>query len=335
MGSLKSDIIEYCERIGKNSLLVQGAGGNISWKEGSDLWIKASGMRLANATIDEIFIPADLVYLREAIRRRDFGVTPILSIKSDLRPSIETLLHAVMPQTIVLHLHAVPVLSRLIRYDCRNEFLALMNDSIPWFIVKYCQPGAELAAAVSAAFAAQPETVVIFLESHGLVIGADSVTKIDNTLDLITDMVGISAPIPQTFAISAPKALIHGYEPIAENNLHQLALEPNLFPRLAADWALCPDHVVFLGKKAYVFQSWNDLHDSLSRQEIWPELVFIRDVGVFIRPSFSDAKMAQLRCYLDILLRQNPKTKLRKLTESQCNQLLNWDAERYRTSIAT
>ena len=35
-----------------------------------------------------------------------------------LRPSIETLIHALMPQRIVIHLHAIDVLSHLVRDDC-------------------------------------------------------------------------------------------------------------------------------------------------------------------------------------------------------------------------
>ena len=40
---------DFCSRIGADPLLVQGAGGNVSWKKGSVLWIKASGTWLAHA----------------------------------------------------------------------------------------------------------------------------------------------------------------------------------------------------------------------------------------------------------------------------------------------
>ena len=47
----------FCKKIGSNSLLVQGAGGNISWKEDDVLWIKASGMWLIDAVKENIFVP--------------------------------------------------------------------------------------------------------------------------------------------------------------------------------------------------------------------------------------------------------------------------------------
>jgi rhamnose utilization protein RhaD (predicted bifunctional aldolase and dehydrogenase) len=40
---LACEVKTYCSQIGADPLLVQGAGGNASWKEGDTLWIKASG----------------------------------------------------------------------------------------------------------------------------------------------------------------------------------------------------------------------------------------------------------------------------------------------------
>ena len=47
--SIKESVEEFCHKIGQDELLVQGAGGNISWKNGNELWVKASGKWLADA----------------------------------------------------------------------------------------------------------------------------------------------------------------------------------------------------------------------------------------------------------------------------------------------
>ena len=44
-------------RIGADPLLVQGAGGNTSVKEGGVLWIKASGKWLSGAARGHMFVP--------------------------------------------------------------------------------------------------------------------------------------------------------------------------------------------------------------------------------------------------------------------------------------
>jgi hypothetical protein len=41
-----------------------------------------------------------------------------------------------------------------------------------------------------------------------------------------------------------------------------------------------------------------------------------------------------LRCYYDVLVRQSVCGKLRPLTSQQVEELLNWDAEKYRQSTS-
>ena len=48
-GILKKKISKFCAQIGKRSLLVQGAGGNVSFKDNDVLWIKASGFWLSQS----------------------------------------------------------------------------------------------------------------------------------------------------------------------------------------------------------------------------------------------------------------------------------------------
>ena len=108
--SLKDSVIDYCTHIGADPMLVQGAGGNVSWKDGETLWVKASGTWLADAARKEIFVPVDLTHLQRVIAAGDFNVSPMVFGGSNLRPSIETLLHVLMPHKVVVHFHAVEVL---------------------------------------------------------------------------------------------------------------------------------------------------------------------------------------------------------------------------------
>src|SRR5690348_5482698 len=112
---MRTVIERFCARIGRDPLLVQGAGGNVSWKDGDTLWVKASGTWLAEATQKDIFVPVDLRQLRTATARGDFSVVPVPIRATILRPSIETLLHSLMSHRIVVHLHAVDVLAHLVR----------------------------------------------------------------------------------------------------------------------------------------------------------------------------------------------------------------------------
>jgi rhamnose utilization protein RhaD (predicted bifunctional aldolase and dehydrogenase) len=89
--------------LGDNPLLVQGGGGNTSIKDGQKLWVKASGTWLSRAGGENIFLDVDIPVVLERTR---LGIEDLSDLgKNGMRPSIETPLHALMPQRVVLHLH--------------------------------------------------------------------------------------------------------------------------------------------------------------------------------------------------------------------------------------
>ncbi len=335
--STADQIKQYCARIGADPLLVQGAGGNASWKDGNTLWVKASGTWLADAEKKDIFVPVDLPHLRGALELGDFSVTPKVHGKSALRPSIETLLHALMPQRVVVHLHAIEALAYLVREDFEADFGSLLDASTAWAVVDYLKPGAALAAEINAALIRNPTANVIFLKNHGVVVGGDDVAEVNHLVGKLTQALKTrpAAIRHASRPTCAPPAHLAGqYRQVADPEIHQLALNPDLFYRLGTDWALYPDHVVFLGSKAHTYRSWNDFNDQKNIFSDQPELVFIHGEGVFAKKSFNKAKQVQLRCYLDVMTRQNTHSPLRVLSDTQIAELLNWDAEQYRINLA-
>ena len=123
----RNQVESFCTSIGSDPLLVQGAGGNVSWKDGDHLWVKASGTWLAEAETSNIFVPVNLTHLQHALAENNYSVNPILLSNTFLRPSIETLLHALMPHKIVLHLHPVEILAYLVQ-DNAIELIELHLD---------------------------------------------------------------------------------------------------------------------------------------------------------------------------------------------------------------
>jgi rhamnose utilization protein RhaD (predicted bifunctional aldolase and dehydrogenase) len=335
--ALKSSVIQYCSIIGKDALLVQGAGGNVSWKEGDTLWVKASGTWLAEAAEKDIFVPVDLLHLRAAIEIGDFSVIPKVMGESELRPSIETLLHALMPHRIVVHLHAIEILAHLVRNNCQSDFQSLLDAVVSWVLVAYKKPGAELAEAVNLALKTIKNANVVFLQNHGIVIGGDNIEGIDQLLKSMTEALCTS---PRSFGESIPPSdplSIDGkvlYYPVKDQAVHQLAMDVDLFSHLKSDWALYPDHVVFLGAQPYTYSDINTLMNALRDGKEIPELIFVQNLGVFTKMGFSIAKQVQLRCYYDVMVRQHKRNMTKCLTSLQIGELLNWDAEQYRMGVA-
>ncbi|WP_051971814.1 class II aldolase/adducin family protein [Massilia sp. 9096] len=332
--AIRAAIVDFCARAGADPLLVQGAGGNVSWKERDVLWIKASGTWLSEAAQEDIFVPVDLAHLRDAVAAGEFSASPKALGDSGLRPSIETMLHSLMPHPVVVHVHAVEVLAHLVRADWLDGLQqALDSSGIAWAGVPYRKPGAELAEAVAQALAGA-EASVVFLQNHGVVIGGADIAQVEAALAVLTTALAnpLAAAAP---AAAAPAELAAGtttYALLEDAVVQRLATEPALRARLEREWVLYPDHVVFLGPEAYVVADTDALAQAAGAHA--PELAFVRDVGVYAAPGFSKAKQVQLRCYADVIVRQAPQHVLHPLGASEIGALLNWDAERYRMSLS-
>lgn len=333
---IRAAVANYCAAIGSDPLLVQGAGGNVSWKDEETLWVKASGTWLVDAASNDIFVPVNLRHLHEAIDQNDFGVTPTLCGDSKLRPSIETLLHALMPHRVVVHLHAVEILARLVRDEFEADIQSRLDATIKWVSVDYHKPGAALAEAISLALHQRPDANVVFLKNHGVVMGGADVGEVDRILRALTGTLGTVPAVSCNISTPESPLIVNDdvrYLPIGDADVHQLATNADLFNRIASNWALYPDHVVFLGAQAHRYSAPEELRVKLIDSEP-PELVFIEGVGVFTQPDFNAAKQAQLRCYYDVLIRQPEGQAAKSLTNTEIADLLNWDAEKYRMKLA-
>ncbi len=167
-------------RVGANPLLVQGPGGNTSVKDGGVMWIKASGTWLAEAETRDIFVPLDHQRLVAALERDDPDCATCMAyVRTDLnalglRPSIETSVHALMPQPVVFHVHCVETIAWAIR-DGAERLLAEPLAAFNWAFVPYARPGLPLAAAIRARL--RPGTDVLVLGNHGLAVAADTVGR--------------------------------------------------------------------------------------------------------------------------------------------------------------
>lgn len=335
--SVREEVIHFCQSLGGDPLLVQGAGGNVSWKDGEVLWVKASGTWLADAGAQDIFVPVDLGALRVSLDAGDFDATPKSIAEATLRPSIETLLHALMPHQVVVHLHPVEILASLVREDAEAILGNALAGSTRWATVPYRKPGAALAQAVADALTRCPEANVMFLRNHGIILGADDIAEVELLLqDLLTTLKSEELVSVETKTPVSPLMVDNEFQylPLADAEVQRLALDESLYRRLSSCWVLYPDHAVFLGPRAACYDSIDCLAALIHQADGGPELVFVRGCGVYAKLTFSHAKQVQLRCYYDILVRLPEMSAIRPLTEDEIAELLDWDAEKYRMEMA-
>ncbi len=175
----------FSARVGADPLQVQAAGGNTSLKQDGIMWIKASGTWLADSLIQNNFVPLDFKRLTAALKADDPACESCVDFvrqdinPSGLRPSIETSVHGLMPQRVVAHVHCVDTIAWAIQKNAEAEIGRLLAG-LPYAFIPYARPGLDLSAAIAARL--KPNTSILVLQNHGLVVAADSVEAVEKLL---------------------------------------------------------------------------------------------------------------------------------------------------------
>ena len=331
----RNSVVELCVYVGRDFLLTQGAGGNVSWKEDNILWIKASGTWLRDAKENDIFLPLDLNTIRDQVMSKDFKSIPQPINGDKKRPSIETWFHALLPHKFVLHVHALELLALLIRTNANEIVSRSLTTSLDWAFIEYLKPGEKLAIRIAEVLNQSPRVSLLFLENHGIVIGADSVDEIEKILfelrlQLGQAVVTVSQELHENRSEEIEAV---GYSRVENESINSLATDSTLMGFVERAWAIAPDHVVFLGPKPEIVADMQGLSTLVSASKTRPKLVFVRDVGVFTDGPIDNSTLDHLLAYYEILIRQAPDAEFRIFTEAEIGELLDWDAEKYRQGL--
>ena len=203
------ELIEVSRRYGSDSRFVIAGGGNTSFKTADKLWVKASGHALATIGEDG-FAVLDRAKLnpmgtkaysadtaeREAQVKEDLATA---CITKDRRPSVETSMHNAIGFAFVVHLHPTLVNALMCSVQAEAKCKELFPDAL---YIPYCDPGYTLfkkvydeIEAYKASRGAEPH--VIFLQNHGIFVGADSVAEIDAIYDSIINLLGAAIAVSE------------------------------------------------------------------------------------------------------------------------------------------
>jgi rhamnose utilization protein RhaD (predicted bifunctional aldolase and dehydrogenase) len=318
---------ELSARVGADPLLVQAAGGNTSLKDDGIMWIKASGTWLKDAATRDIFVPLDHAAIMTALAANDPACESCTAfVRTDLnatglRPSIETTVHALMPQRVVVHVHCVNTIAWAIRSDAEARLTERLAD-LNWAFIPYARPGLQLADAITARL--RPGVDVLVLGNHGLVVAASSVDEAEALLARVVAAVTrpVRATVPPDRDALVKLCAGSRYRLAASDETHALATD-SLALRRGKSRVFYPDHVVFLGVGVATGFADN------------APLVAIPGKGVLIRDDAKPAIEPMGRCLADVMRRVEEQDPLTALTEGNIDKLVNWDAEKYRQTLKT
>ena len=316
-------VLELAGRVGRNPLLTQASTGNISLKLDGALWIKASGKWLADASGGKILIPLDLAAVRASIRQ---NIDP-----AELYPnaSIETAMHVTLPHPVVLHVHSVNTIAWAIRKDGPAQLSARL-DGLRWQWIPYVASGLPLARAIERALSARPDTDVLVLGNHGLVLGGKDCGATEDLLADIEERLSIPArtarPVDHTqlTALLTKFAGDSAWDVPDDDAMHALATDP-ISRKILEGGFLYPCQAMFSDARTPEL-----FHAVDSPGDTGRPFLMVKGRGVLVRRVMTAAEIAMLSGLAQVVQRIGPSAPLRYLTEDEVAASASTAAYRYR-----
>ena len=333
---MDADFITFCSTLGADPDVIQGAGGNISIKNGDALCIKASGLWLKDAARKNTFVTVSRKEIVRRHRLRDENLHD-LADASGLRPSIETGMHALLPHRFVVHVHCVESLALSAHRDAERAFAERLV-SFRHVLVPPVRPGLPLALAVEEAMARQPDASVFVLMNHGLIVGSDTLEETRQTLNAVRDALALPVRSPSHAGTDLESLNYMNWHVPQDDFIHTVAADQETL-RLVRQAPLYPDHVVFLGPIIPVAVDGECLSAAIERFErhhgFRPQWMVFPAQGVLTAPQNNVGEMAML----DALGRVGQRLRssfrpLRTLPAGIIHDLTQWEAETYRKKIS-
>ncbi len=370
---------------GSDPSIVLAGGGNTSCKVGNRLYVKASGTSLATMT-PEGFVVMDRDQLAELAAakldadpsRREAQFKDRIAAarcqpERGQRPSVEVLLHHLLPETYVVHSHATIANTLTCRQDGRQLAEEIFGDTILW--LPYVDPGFILAQSLQQALAEHCPVKAVLMANHGLIVTGDDPESIRATTNGILEK--ISARLGDDWSTNSfgqPAAL-------ATVDAHIRQIAPALRGLLADDGSaslkvvtfddspvirglvgtapgktaatagpLTPDQIVYCGSFPMWFEPRVGEDDSAlverlksaldahrTRTRFAPKIVLLEGLGLLaVGDDFKQASTAR-DVYLDATRVMAGATRLggiSYLTDRERLFIEDWEVESYRRSVS-
>jgi len=185
-------LVELSRFYGSNPEYVLAGGGNTSWKDEKTLYVKASGFSLADAAAGS-FVQMDRkalalilkkTYPQSSAERESEVLSDMMAARKpgeeQKRPSVEAVLHDIIPFSFVIHLHPALVNGLTCSMQGEEAVREIFAKDAIW--VPSINPGYVLSRAVKKAIddysvEYNKQTEIIFLQNHGIFVGADNSDK--------------------------------------------------------------------------------------------------------------------------------------------------------------
>ncbi len=364
-------LIEFSNRYGRDASFVLAGGGNTSCKTDDTLWIKGSGTSLATITEDG-FVKMDRkklaaiwsnTHAEDQAEREAQVLAELMAAKmpgeESKRPSVETLLHDLFPQTFVLHVHPATVNALTCSVSGKDGMKALFPEAV-W--VDECEPGYILAARCReklAEYRAETgrDASVVFLQNHGIFFAADCGLGLDklvsNVMNKLNEKITNRPDFTPCEADETAAAIAPVLRMLYDADGHAavtFTANPTVLAYAASAEAfgilrqpLSPDHIVYCkAEPLYLEDTTPDgikaaFDELTARRGFKPKVVFAKDVGMFtLGATLKEAKTAAA-VWTDCMTITTEAAAfggVRHMAPAMVDFIVNWEVESYRAKVS-
>jgi len=365
------EIVELSRTYGSDPDWVLAGGGNTSYKDEATLWIKASGFSLATITedgfaqMDRSKLQAiwDARYPEDSAGREAEALADLMAARrpgEEKRPSVETLMHELIPYPLIVHTHPALVNGVTCGLDAEEGARRVFGDQALW--IPAIEPGYVLAVEMrrkvneyERAHGAPP--TIILLQNHGLVISGESSAQIkelhEATARRVQEAVARTPDLgnlPQDDSVRGWHQMIAAAFPAgsqiaftANPELLSRARSEETFKPLSGPFS--PDHIVYAGKRPVLVagdagaQELSEAIAAYAEQEgTAPRIVVVSGLGAFAVAESQKAADTALLLFLDevkIAAYAESFGGARHLDSHLVEFISSWEVERYRKKLST
>lgn len=362
-----TELVQMSQYYGLEEDYVLGAGGNTSYKDTQHgvMYVKPSGYRLMDIKRQD-FVAMDMAKLADIMNkpypeedeaREKMALEDLMNARmpgETKRPSVETLLHALMPQKFVLHLHPTKVNGLTCSTEADYWGKPLNPDCI---YIPLTKPGYTLASVCKAEIekynAGNPKRppYLLLLQNHGMFISGDTVEelkeKFTDFMNMVDAQLDRRPSLGLDFLIGGlEKKLRELYGPGGYAEYYYMpaleVLSTSRFGFRNIKNAYTPDHAVYCGAhpmyledKKYLEKEYKAYLEQYGKP---PKIIVVKSCGFYSLGSNVEAVRLGAQLFADEVRisrytynfgEPNP------LPDEFLNFIENWEVENYRSKIST
>ncbi len=366
-------IAEISHKYGADERYVLAGGGNTSFKNKENLYIKGSGTSLATISPDGFVKMSrdglakiwDKTYSQNKDEREAQVLKDMMDARCEgeenKRPSVETLLHNLFKQQYVLHVHPAIVNGLTCANNGKEAVEALFSNAI-W--VEETEPGYVLASKCRKMIMDYENRTgksaeLLFLQNHGIFFAAEDEKGIDALVASVMDVLEEKAVLKpdltvvsyeDTHTVSLLKEYIsYGYDK-SQNSSVKFTLNKEIVKLCASKESfevltepMSPDHIVYCKAVPLFVESFDretisaQFADFVAKHGYVPKIVFAKGVGMFAIGNNEKDAATVTSVWLDavkISVYAQNFGGVRHMAPDMVDFIVNWEVESYRSKVA-